>query len=104
MYKIIFFVPESHAELVKQAVFDSGAGRQGHYEHCCWQTLGQGEFMPLPGSQPYIGQANHKQIVAEYRVELLCDGLYLKSAIDALRKAHPYEEPAIDIIQLYTPE
>ena len=104
MYKIIFFVPESHIETVKQAVFDSGAGRQGRYEHCCWQTLGQGEFTPLSGSQPHIGQANNQQTVAEYRVELLCDKPYLKDAIDALRKAHPYEEPAVDIIQLYTPE
>ena len=52
MYKLVFFVPESHLDVVKEAVFATGAGRMGHYSHCCWQILGEGQFMPMPGAHP----------------------------------------------------
>lgn len=54
-YKINFYVPESHLEIVKQALFDAGAGRQGDYDQACWQCLGQGQFRPLKGANPSIG-------------------------------------------------
>ncbi len=57
MYKLCYYVPESHLEVTKQAIFDAGAGRVGNYDCCCWQVRGQGQFRPLPGSQPFIGQA-----------------------------------------------
>ena len=66
MYKLCFFVPDAHVEAVKQAVFASGAGRIGNYEACCWQVLGQGQFRPLPGSQPFIGETGVVQQVAEW--------------------------------------
>ncbi|MEH6542063.1 MAG: hypothetical protein V7748_18580, partial [Halopseudomonas sp.] len=53
MYKLCFFVPASHVEQVKQAVFAAGAGRLGNYDSCSWQVLGQGQFRPLSGSEPY---------------------------------------------------
>ena len=55
MYKIGIFIPASHLEPVKQAMFAAGAGRIGHYDCCAWQTLGQGQFRPLQDSQPFIG-------------------------------------------------
>lgn len=97
-YKLIFYVPESHVEQVKAAVFDAGAGRQGNYDQCCWQTLGVGQFRPLEGSQPFIGSYCTVERVAEYRVELLCEAVYLTAAVEALIAAHPYEEPAFDVI------
>ncbi len=97
-YKLVFYVPESHLEQVKLAVFDTGAGRQGNYEQCCWQTLGVGQFRPLAGSQPFIGTSHVLEKVAEYRVELLCDASCLTAAVQALIRAHPYEEPAFDVI------
>jgi hypothetical protein len=100
MYKLVFFVPESHLECVKAAVFATGAGAIGHYDQCCWQVLGQGQFRPLPGSNPFIGCPGELEILPEYRVEMVCDDSCIKSAVDALRKAHPYEEPAIDVWQL----
>lgn len=96
VYKLVFFVPEGHVETVKAAVFATGAGRIGDYDSCCWQSLGQGQFRPLEGSQPFIGQTGEIERVDEYRVELVCADELIRPAIAALRAAHPYEEPAYD--------
>jgi len=100
----VVYVPESHLEPLKSALFDAGAGKQGDYDHCCWQTLGAGQFRPLAGSQPFIGQEAKEQgvveVVAEYRVEMLCEQSLLETVIAALRLSHPYEEPAFDLIEL----
>lgn len=100
MYKLAFFVPESHLEPVKNAVFETGAGRIGHYDHCCWQIKGQGQFRPLEGSHPHIGSQNELETVEEYRVELVCEASLIKQAIAAMKLAHPYEEPAYDVFRL----
>ena len=65
MYKLIVFIPETHTEQVKTALFAAGAGRQGDYDCCAWQTLGQGQFRPLDGSKPFIGQQGDIETVAE---------------------------------------
>lgn len=103
MFKICFFVPLSHLEVVKDALFQSGAGRIGNYEYCCWQTLGEGQFKALPGSQPHIGELNKIEKVEEYKVEMVCDSSRIESALLALRSSHPYEEPAFDITKLVSP-
>lgn len=100
MHKIIYYVPESHLELTKSALFTAGAGRYKHYDRCCWQVLGQGQFRPLENSQPFVGESNQLTQIAEYRVELICEDDKLQQAIVALRTVHPYEEPAIDLVQL----
>ena len=100
MHKIVFYVPETHLETVKNAVFATGAGKTGNYDHCCWQCVGQGQFRPLTGSQPFQGRHQQLEIVAEYRVELVCADQLVESAISALRHAHPYEEPAYDVWRL----
>ena|SRR6187402_1682011 len=100
MYKLVFFVPESHLESVKSAVFAAGAGKIGNYDSCCWQVAGTGQFRPLAGSSPFIGATHQLEHVTEYRVEMVCDKIFIKSVVAALRKAHPYEEPAFDVWQL----
>ena len=97
MYQIVFYVPEAHLEPVKKALFEAGAGKIGDYDSCAWQTLGQGQFRPLEGSAPYIGQAGKVEQVAEYKVELVCEKAMLKGAITAMLAAHPYEEPAYSV-------
>jgi len=97
MYKLVFFVPESHLEAVKSAVFSAGAGRMGNYDQCCWQVSGQGQFRPLAGSNAFIGEIEQLEYVPEYRVEMVCEDALIQSAVAALRAAHPYEEPAIDV-------
>lgn len=100
MYKFVFFVPESHLDTVKSAVFAAGAGRIGNYDCCAWQVRGEGQFRPLPGSDPYLGDTDKLTLVIEYRVEMVCADECIQQALAALRAAHPYEEPAYDIWRL----
>ncbi len=100
MYKLCFYVPEDHLDAVKTAVFVAGAGKIGDYDSCCWQTLGQGQFRPLGGSQPFIGQHGKIETVAEYRVEMVCEDALIEQVLAVLVKAHPYEEPAYDVWRL----
>ena len=104
MYKIVYFVPESHLEEVKNAVFAAGAGKIGDYEHCCWQTEGEGQFRPSAAANPFIGRAGELEKVREYRVELVCADDCIRTAIAAPKAAHPYEEPAYDVMLLVDPD
>jgi len=99
MYKICFYVPLSHLEHVKNAMFAKGAGKIGLYTHCAWQVLGEGQFMPIEGSKAFIGEKNQLEKLAEYKVEMVCDDAYIHDTIAALKDAHPYEEPAYQIIR-----
>ncbi len=100
MYKLCVFIPQDHLELVKQAMFDVGAGKIGNYDQCCWQSLGQGQFRPLANSHPHIGEINRLQQVDEYKVELVVEKHHIHAVIAAMKLAHPYEEPAFDVWQL----
>lgn len=97
MNKVVFYVPENYKESVKQAVFEQGAGRYENYDCCSWETLGTGQFKPLVGSSPFVGEQNKIETVTEYRVEMICADKYLKNVIQALLTSHPYETPAYDI-------
>lgn len=100
MYRISFYVPESHLEVVKAALFAAGAGHIGDYDCCAWQVKGQGQFRPLSGSNPHTGRQDVVETVDEYRVELVCDEVHVRAAVAALRQAHPYEEPAFAVVKL----
>lgn len=100
MVKITFYVPELHLTVVKAALFAAGAGRVGAYDSCAWQVKGQGQFRPLAGSHPFIGQQGVLEVVDEYKVELVCDEQHLQAAVAALKLAHPYEAPAYDVVPL----
>ncbi len=100
MYKLVFFVPESDVEQVKQAVFKAGAGQQGHYDQCAWQTLGQGQFRPLKGAQPHVGEIDKLELVPEWRVEVILPKEKLARVLKVMKEAHPYEQPAFDVIEL----
>ena len=102
MLKLVFFVPESHKETVKHALFEQGAGRYDGYDCCSWETLGTGQFKPLAGSQPFIGKQNKIENVAEYRVEVICDEAHIKAVLQALISHHPYETPAYDVQSIQT--
>ncbi|MEG8201720.1 NGG1p interacting factor NIF3 [Pseudomonas sp. 5FOS] len=100
MYKLAFFVPASHVEVVKAAVFAAGGGRIGDYDHCAWQTLGQGQFRPLDGSQPFLGQTGQVEVVEEWKVELVVADELIVQAVAALKQSHPYETPAYEVWRL----
>ncbi|GAB2803325.1 YqfO family protein [Halomonas shantousis] len=100
MFKLAFFVPLADAETVKEAVFATGAGRIGAYEACCFQVRGLGQFRPLAGADPHIGQVGTLERVQELKVELVCDEALIHEAVAALKRAHPYEEPAYEVWRL----
>ena len=99
LYKIEFYVPETHLEAVKTAMFAAGAGRVGDYDSCAWQTLGQGQFRPLQGSSPYLGQIGRVETEPEYKVEMVCAADLVAAVIAAMKLAHPYEEVAYSVLR-----
>ena len=99
VYLLCFYVPESALETVKQALFAAGAGRVGRYDQCCWQAPGRGQFRPLEGSHPTLGRHGVLETVLEYKVEMVCEPSCIRAAVQALKDAHPYEEPAWHVLQ-----
>lgn len=83
-------------------MFAKGAGRIGNYENCAWQVLGRGQFRPVTGSNPFIGQQDQLAFVDEYQVEMVCEDHLVKDVIIAMKQNHPYEEPAYAIWQITT--
>ena len=83
-------------------MFEAGAGRVGNYDCCAWQTRGEGQFRPLNGSTPFIGNQGQIETVIEYKLELVCEEPCLKAVIAALKRAHPYEEVAYTAIETET--
>lgn len=100
MLKLIYYVPESHLESTKQAIFSAGAGGIGNYEHCAWQVKGIGQFKPVQGADPYIGELGELEQVDEWRVETIVIEENAKAVAKALKASHPYEEPAFEFIQI----
>ena len=102
LYKIELYVPESHLAAVKTAMFEAGAGRVGNYDCCAWQTRGEGQFRPLDGSSPFLGNQGQIETVIEHKLEMVCEELCLEAVIAALKRAHPYEEVAYTVIRTET--
>ena len=97
---IQFYVPDSHCEAVKAALFAVGAGRMEQYEHVCWQCEGQGQFRPLAGSHPFLGKHDVLKRVTEWKVEMICADELVEQAVAALLQHHPYETPAYAVIKM----
>lgn len=92
--KLEIYVPVTHAEAVKAAISAAGAGKLGNYDSCIWQVVGQGQFRPLDGSNPYLGKKGEVEIVEEAKLECICEEAKIKEVIAAMKKAHPYETVA----------
>ncbi|MBK8814530.1 MAG: NGG1p interacting factor NIF3 [Methylococcaceae bacterium] len=102
MYKLCFYVPESHLQAVKEALFMSGAGRYKAYDNCSWQVRGEGQFRPLSHSNPFIGQCYQLEEIVEFKVEMVCEDNVIHKAVDCLLNTHPYEEPAYEVYKILT--
>jgi hypothetical protein len=100
MKKLTIYIPEAHLEVVKEALFAAGAGRYEEYDRVCWQVLGTGQFRPLKGSHPVIGEVGQECQVAEYRLEMICEDALVSAVTAALRASHPYEVPAFDFVDI----
>lgn len=96
-YKIVVYVPEDHADKLRQAMGDAGAGKIGNYSHCTFSLKGTGRFKSGEGANPTIGSVGKLEEVAEDRIETVCEAGVLKQVLEAIKKAHPYEEPATDV-------
>ncbi len=100
-YRLEFYVPETHLDAVKTAIFKAGAGIMGNYDCCSWETSGTGQFRPLEGSNPFIGTLSKIERVKEYKIETICEESVLDGVIKALKQSHPYELPAYQIIEAF---
>ena len=98
--KIVVFVPESHAEIVREAMGEAGAGKIGNYSFCSFSSKGTGRFLPGEGAHPAIGTLGTMELVKEERIEVVCDKELLELVTAAIKVAHPYEEVALDIYPL----
>lgn len=99
-FKLVVFVPKDHLEQVRDAVCRAGAGWIGNYSHCTFASPGNGTFLPLEGTNPFIGSQGELEIVSEYRLETIVPGFLLKKAVTAVLESHPYEEVAYDVFPL----
>jgi hypothetical protein len=100
LVKIQVFCPADAAERIRLAIGNAGGGRMGNYSHCAFVSEGLGYFKPLKGSHPAIGAIGQIEEVEELKIEFICGRDKVKEIIVAIKKAHPYEEPAIDIFEL----
>ena len=98
--KLVVFVPREALAAVRDALFAAGAGRIGDYERCSWYTQGTGTFLGGDSTDPSIGEKGREQRVAELRLETVFPEERQAEIVEALRRAHPYEEPAFDIYAL----
>jgi hypothetical protein len=98
--KIFVTIPTESTEIVRKAICDAGAGVIGNYSYCTTSVKSVGTFIPNEEAKPYIGKNNKLEYVDEDKLEVICNIEIAKKVIKALRKAHPYEEPAIDIVPL----
>lgn len=99
-YKVVVFVPRGHEDAVRDAMAREGAGHIGNYSYCTFQAPGQGTFLPLEGSHPYIGSQGKLERADEFRLETLVRERSLSKVIQAMLEAHPYEEVAYDVFEL----
>jgi dinuclear metal center YbgI/SA1388 family protein len=98
--KIVTFVPVGPAiTAVHEALAAAGAGKIGDYSHCSFATAGTGQFRPLPGAHPTIGEVGKLERVAETKLEMVLPRALRAAVVAALRAAHPYEEPAFDVFE-----
>jgi dinuclear metal center YbgI/SA1388 family protein len=98
--KLVVFIPETHQEQVRNAVFNAGAGGIGHYSHCSFNLTGTGTFLPGEGAKPFIGAAGQFESVTEVRFETVLPESIERKVVQAMLKAHPYEEVAYDLYPL----
>jgi len=98
--KLVVFVPEEALDTVRDALFDAGAGQIGDYERCSWYTAGTGTFLGGEGTAPTIGEAGREERVPELRLETVLPAARHDEVVAALRRVHPYEEPAFDVYPL----
>lgn len=98
--KLEVYVPEDHAEILKEALFQAGAGNIGFYAECSFSVNGNGTFRPMEGSSPFSGTQNIRESAQEKLISVIFENFKQRQIIAAMKNAHPYEEVAYQIISL----
>ena len=98
--KLVVFVPPTHAQKVREALFAAGAGRIGAYGKCSFSVTGRGTFEVPKDAKPYLGAPGNFEQVEEIRLETIVPGYLLDAAVAAMLRVHPYEAPAYDVYAL----
>ncbi|WP_134766379.1 Nif3-like dinuclear metal center hexameric protein [Nocardioides sp. 1609] len=98
--KLTFYVPADAASIVRAAVAEAGAGTIGNYDFASFSSPGHGRFRPLDGAEPMIGTVGAISEVEEMRIEVVLPRSRRRQVVAAMRAAHPYEEPAHDVVQV----
>lgn len=101
-FKVVTFVPVKNAGAVREAIANAGGGKSEKYSHASFSSRGIGRFKPLLGAHPAIGEVGKLEEVEEERIEVTCDEEVLNEVLSAIRRTHPYEEPAIDAWKIRT--
>ncbi len=100
MDSLVVYVPGPDAERLRQVLGEAGAGALGDYDQCSYSTPGEGRFRPLAGSDPAIGEHGRLEVVAEERIEVVLPRHRRQQVVRAMLAAHPYEEPAYQVLEL----
>jgi len=100
LYKLVVYVPRDHVEDVRRAICAGGAGHIGNYSDCSFRVAGTGTFRPLEGTNPYLGEVGRVAEVEEFRLETVVPESRVSEVLSSMRKSHPYEEIAYDLIRL----
>jgi dinuclear metal center YbgI/SA1388 family protein len=98
--KLTVYVPVADADRLREALAAAGAGLIGDYEAASFSSLGEGRFRPLAGADPTIGEVGRLEVVDEVRVEVVLARPRRSAVVAAMLAAHPYEEPAYDVVEL----
>jgi dinuclear metal center YbgI/SA1388 family protein len=99
LLQLVTYVPENNAEDVRKALFTAGAGAIGNYDECSFNISGMGTFRPGPGSGPVIGSIGIRESLQEQRIEVVLPKWKKQTVLEALFKAHPYEEVAYQMFK-----
>jgi hypothetical protein len=98
--KIVTTVPPKDADVLRDALGRAGAGRIGEYSFCSFSVLGKGRFKASQNADPHVGKPGAFVVVEEEQIEVTCDRNQARQVIAALKQAHPYEEPMIEVVPL----
>lgn len=97
LVRLVVFVPTTHADQVRQAMGEAGAGQIGNYSFCSFSVKGTGRFKPNTAATPAVGERNVVNEVIEERIEVTCRKDKVDAVVKAIKQVHPYEEVVIDI-------
>ncbi len=100
IYKLAVYAPIPYTPKISEAIFKAGAGKIGNYTETSFHITGKGTFRPMEGSRPFLGEIGKREEVEEIKIETVVTERFLKPVIQAMKKAHPYEEPAYDIFEI----